>query len=299
MYTADFFDSLFNCIKGTDKKMKKGGFGKNKPVLITIVALVVLAAMILASAGRGTANWFENAVGAVLTPVQGFAARASNSIADFFRGVFNTTDADKENAKLKSELALYNKMQLELEELKKENERLRGLLEYSGSFGECSGVAASVTGRSTDIYFRVFTVNAGRNQGIDVDMPVICADGLVGRVTEVGATWSKVTAVIDAETSVPVMVERTRDNCMVRGVLNTVDSEAGMELYYLPRDRTDLVPGDTVITSGIGGIYPKGIKIGSVREVLTSDGEANAIISPSVDFVHIEEVFIITGNGEG
>ena len=185
MYTADFFDSLLNCIKGTDKKMKKGGFGKNKPVLITIVALVVLAAMILASAGRGTANWFENAVGAVLTPVQGFAARASNSIADFFRGVFNTTDADKENAKLKSELALYNKMQLELEELKKENERLRGLLEYSGSFGECSGVAASVTGRSTDIYFRVFTVNAGRNQGIDVDMPVICADGLVGRVTEV------------------------------------------------------------------------------------------------------------------
>lgn len=130
-------------------------------------------------------------------------------------------------------------------------------------------------------------------------MPVICADGLVGRVTEVGATWSKVTAMIDAETSVPVMVERTRDNCMVRGVLNTVDSEAGMELYYLPRDRTDLVPGDTVITSGIGGIYPKGIKIGSVREVLTSDGEANAIISPSVDFVHIEEVFIITGNGEG
>ena len=64
--------------------MKKGGFGKNKPVLITIVALVVLAAMILASAGRGTANWFENAVGAVLTPVQGFAARASNSIADNF-----------------------------------------------------------------------------------------------------------------------------------------------------------------------------------------------------------------------
>ena len=93
-------------LKELIKKMKKGGFGKNKPVLITIVALVVLAAMILASAGRGTANWFENAVGAVLTPVQGFAARASNSIADFFRGVFNTTDADKENAKLKSELAL-------------------------------------------------------------------------------------------------------------------------------------------------------------------------------------------------
>ncbi len=130
-------------------------------------------------------------------------------------------------------------------------------------------------------------------------MPVICADGLVGRVTEVGATWSKVTAVIDAETSVPVMVERTRDNCMDRGVLNTVDSEAGMELYYLPRDRTELVTGGTVITSGIGGIYPKGINIGSVREVLTADGEANAIISPSVDFVHIEEVFIITGNGEG
>lgn len=279
--------------------MKKGGFGNNKPVLITVIALVVLVAMILVSAGKGTANWFENAVGAVLTPVQGFAARASNSIAEFFRGVFNTTDADKENAKLKSELALYGKVQLELEELKKENERLRGLLEYAGSFGECTGVTASVTGRSTDIYFRVFTINAGRNQGIDVDMPVICADGLVGRVTEVGASWSKVTAIIDAETAVPVMVERTRDNCMVRGVLNTTDSDSGMELYYLPTDRSDIVPGDTIITSGIGGIYPKGIKVGSVREVLTADGEANAIITPAVDFVHIEEVFIITGSGEG
>lgn len=127
---------------------------------------------------------------------------------------------------------------------------------------------------------------------------MICADGLVGRVTEVGATWSKVTAVIDAETSVPVMVERTRDNCMVRGVLNTVDSEAGMELYYLPRDRTDLVPGDTVITSGIGGIYPKGIKIGSVREVLTSDGEANAIISPSVDLFILKKCLSSPGTGK-
>lgn len=123
--------------------MKKGGFGKNKPLLITIVALVVLAAMILASAGRGTANWFENAVGAVLTPVQGFAARASNSIADFFRGVFNTTDADKENAKLKSELALYNKMQLELEELKKRERaaaRPFGILRFVRRVFGCCGI---------------------------------------------------------------------------------------------------------------------------------------------------------------
>lgn len=278
--------------------MKKGGFGKNKPVLITIVALVVLAAMILLSAGRGTANWFENAVGAVLTPVQGFAARASNSIADFSAEFLTRPMRIRRTQNSKASLHSITKCSWNLRSLKRERAAARpfGILRFVRRVFGCCGIRH---GEVNGYLFRVFTVNAGRNQGIDVDMPVICADGLVGRVTEVGATWSKVTAVIDAETSVPVMVERTRDNCMVRGVLNTVDPEAGMELYYLPRDRTDLVPGDTVITSGIGGIYPKGIKIGSVREVLTSDGEANAIISPSVDFVHIEEVFIITGNGEG
>ena len=268
-------------------------------LIIALAVSLVCVGLYQAEGATGPLHSLQSAVEGAMVPLQRASAPLTEAVDDAGAAAAEGGVTEETYATLRQQNEQLVQQLAAAEEQRLENERLRGLLEYSGSFGECSGVAASVTGRSTDIYFRVFTVNAGRNQGIDVDMPVICADGLVGRVTEVGATWSKVTAVIDAETSVPVMVERTRDNCMVRGVLNTVDSEAGMELYYLPRDRTDLVPGDTVITSGIGGIYPKGIKIGSVREVLTADGEANAIISPSVDFVHIEEVFIITGNGEG
>ena len=274
---------------------------RSKPLLVTLIAVVVLIVLIFVSAGSKSTNWFESTIGSVFAPIHGFAARTSNAIAGFFRNLFNTTDVDTENARLKSELAHYTQTLLDLDELRRENDRLRGLLNYSGSLELPEGVTARIIGCSTGVWFRVFTINAGRNRGIDVDMPVICADGLVGIVTEVGATWCKVTAIIDSDMSVPVMVERTRDNCMLRGVLDTTSSVQRMELYYLPSDRTDLVPGDTVMTSGIGGVYPKGVRVGTVTEVMTSSGSGvNAIVTPAVDFLHLEEVMVITGgSGEG
>ncbi len=278
---------------------KKKGSG-SKPLIVTVVAVVLLAVLIIASAGKGTAHWFENIIGSVFTPVQNFAARSSNAIADFFSDLFNTTDADEENARLRSELAKYNQLQTDLEEEKRENERLRALLNYSSSIGEPEGVTAQVVAKSTGVWFDVFTINAGRNKGIDADMPVITSSGLVGVVTEVGATWSKVTGIIDPTMSIPIMVERTRDGCMLRGVLDTTANTKKMELYYLPSDRTDLIPGDVVVTSGIGGVYPKGIRVGTVTEVMTSAGSGvNAIVTPAADFLHLEEVMVITGAGQG
>lgn len=271
-------------------------FLKSKPLLVTIVAVVLLIVLIIISAGSKSANIGENGAGTIFTPVQGFAVRVSNGIAGFFRNLFNTTDADVENARLKSELASHNRTVLDLDEALKENARLRELLNYSGSFGNYDYVTAKVVGKSTGIWFQVFTINAGRNKGIDVDMPVISADGLVGVVTEVGANWCKVTSIIDPDMAVPVMIERTRDGCMVRGVLDTTAKEKQLELYYLPADRTDLMPGDVIMTSGIGGIYPKGIRIGNVKEVMTSTGSGvNAIVTPAADFLHLEEVMVIVG----
>ena len=125
-------------------------------------------------------------------------------------------------------------------------------------------------------------------------MTVIASKGLVGRVSEVGYDWCKVTCIIDSSSIVPILVERTRDNCMARGLLEGTRGNASMELYYLPSDRTNLEPGDIVVTSGIDGIYPKGILVGTVTEVFV-EGEINAVISPSVDFMHLEEVAVILG----
>jgi rod shape-determining protein MreC len=124
---------------------------------------------------------------------------------------------------------------------------------YAGS----QYVTGTVIGRSQGIWFDTFTISVGRSQGVEKNMPVVNANGLVGRVSEVGATWCKVIALVDSSTNVSVMVERTRDNGMVRGLLEAGTATDSLELYYLPSD-SDLTPGDKIVTSGIGGLYPKG-----------------------------------------
>ncbi len=267
-----------------------------------VIAVVFLLILAFFSAGSRTIPWVESAVGSVFRPVQSFAAKASNGIVGFFGNLFDTTDADLENARLTQELALYEQLKLDQAELIKENERLRSLLNYSGSLGDYAYVTARVIGKSSGIWFDTITLNAGRNQGVELGQPVICGDGLVGKVTDLGASWCKVTAVIDSTMTVAVMVERTRDNCMARGIFSATNAVNDLELYYLPTDLTDIVPGDVIITSGIGGGYPKGIRVGVVEEVVldTDSSGTNAIVATSVDFLHIEEVMVITDfGGEG
>ena len=265
-----------------------------RPLTITLIAVLALLLILLVANGSKVANWVENGLATVLTPVEGAAAKASDAIVGFFKRVFNTTDADVENERLRAELALQEQMKTELEELRKENERLSGLLNYSSALGEKNVCAARVIAKSSGVWFRTLTLNVGRNKGVDIDMTVIASKGLVGRGSEVGYDWCKVTCIIDSSSIVPILVERTRDNCMAHGLLEGTRGDASMELYYLPSDRTNLEPGDIVVTSGIDGIYPKGILVGTVTEVFV-EGEINAVISPSVDFMHLEEVAVILG----
>ena len=275
------------------------GLFKNKPLLILLVAALLLGVLALATSGNRTATWVENAVGTVTTPVQSFASQASAAITGFFQRIFKTTDADQENAQLKVKLAQYEQIEQRLAEEQQENERLRALLNYAEEQEFSSYVTARVIGMDQGVWFSVFTINAGRKQGIEEDQPVISSSGLVGRVTEVGATWSKVTSIIDTTSAVSVMVERTRDNGMVRGLLSGDGSEL-LELYYLPAG-SDLVPGDIIVTNGVGGIFPKGVVLGTVIEVSrqgTDSQAGNAILQPTVDFQHIEEVMVLTNAEE-
>ena len=99
-----------------------------RPLTITLIAVLALLLILLVANGSKVANWVENGLATVLTPVEGAAAKASDAIVGFFKRVFNTTDADVENERLRAELALQEQMKTELEELRKENERLSGLL---------------------------------------------------------------------------------------------------------------------------------------------------------------------------
>lgn len=268
----------------------------NKPLLITIFAVILLVVIAFASSGDRGVTFIESAVGSVVQPVQSVSSQVSDSVVGFFQDIFNTTDADKENEQLHAKIAQLEQAVQTQEELRLENERLKALLHFAEENETLSYVTARVIGRSTGLWFSSFTLNVGRNRGIEVDMAVVNADGLVGRVTDVGATWCKVTGLIDSRTTVSVVVERTRDAGMIRGTLTDDGGADELELYYLPAG-SDLVPGDVIVTSGIGGIFPKGIQIGTVvevaRQIEGGEEQANAIIVPAVDFRRLEEVMIV------
>lgn len=273
---------------------------KNKLFIFLVIALVILGGLAAFTAGnRAAVTWVEDAINTVAQPIQRFSVRASNSIIDFFERVFKTSDADRENEQLKVRIAQYEIMENELNNLRQENQRLKELLDYADTVEEYERVTAPVIGRSQGIWFNQFTVGAGRNQGVEEDMAVINGAGLVGRVTSVSANTCKVTAIIDSTSDVSVIVERTRDYGFVRGLLEAGGDDT-MELYFLPMGN-DLVPGDVLVTSGADGVFPRGLSVGSVLEVSRSSEDAedrDALVSPTVDFLRLEEVVILTHGPE-
>ncbi len=273
----------------------------NKPIMVALIAVALLGILALATSGERTLNWFESIVGSIFQPIQTFSYKASTAIINFTRELFNTTDADKENKQLRAENEKLKQLLSDYDNIKKENARLSGLLNFTKSFADTSFVTGQVIGRSTNVMYGVFTVNIGRNKGVEVGMPVVNQDGLIGRVTDVGATWCKITPIIDSSMSISVIVDRTRDNGMVRGALVTGNNVNRLELYYLPAG-ADIVPGDKLVTSSMGSSFPKGIAVGIVSEVQRSSEKSNAydaIVEPCVDFLHLEEVMIIVDTSEG
>ena len=270
------------------------GILKNKPLIIMLIAILLLGILAFVTSADRSVSWIESTLGSVIQPVQSFAAKASNGIISFVQKVFKTSDADKELEQLQVRMAQLEQAADENAKLKAENERLKKLLNYVETLENYEYVTAVVTGNSQGVWFETFTINAGRNKGIEKDMPVVCAEGLVGRVIEVGANWSKATAIIDPSSEVSVMVERTRDIGVVRGSFSAT-SDNQLELYFLPSG-FDLVPGDKIVTSGMSSIFPETITVGTVSEVTRRSAEgsqSNAIIEPAVDFGHLEEVLVL------
>lgn len=268
---------------------------RNRPLMITIIIVIILFVLLIMTSGENNMTGTESVVGTVIAPVQRALFSATDAVADFFSRIFGGGDLQAENLELKAKVAELEGQLQDLEETKQENKRLKELLNYDTESEELEFLTAKVIGRDFGHWYDTFIVNLGISDGIQVDMPVVNGDGLIGRVIETGATWSKIMPIVDSSSGVSGIVERTRDNGILNGSLTAGDENAFLTLGNLPLD-ADLIPGDTVITSGLAGVFPKGIPIGEVTEVRQSnDGMRDqAVVTPYVDFAHIEEVIIIT-----
>ena len=228
----------------------------------------------------------------MLAPVQRFLYSSTESIGDFFAGISNNSSLKEENAALKEQVAEMESELRDYENLRQENERLKDLLGVVDSYGDYEKLTARVIGKSPGAWFDEFTINAGEKQGVQKDMIVYTSDGLLGKVVYTSATYSRVISLIHDKSGVSAMVERTRDNGVIKVAENGEDP-SDLQLFYLSMN-SDVKPGDRIITSGIGGVYPKGIPIAQVTEVSTDSSSEKVVIARSnVDFEHVEEVVVI------
>ncbi|MDP2892369.1 MAG: rod shape-determining protein MreC [Bacillota bacterium] len=268
-------------------------FLKNRPFIITVAIAIVLSLLMIFTSGNSS-TVVGNGIGAGVTPVQGAFDTFSNAVGDFFSNIFNPTKAEAENVELKKQIAQLQEDSAQLRELQKENERLKELLGFVEENTTFTTVPARVVGKNPGFWFEMFEINVGRSQGVDKDMAVVNSQGLVGRVVEVGANWSKVLAVIDPRSSVAALLERSRDNGMVHGMLDTEESTGLCQMYYLHAD-ADVLPGDKIITSGLGGVFPKGLLVGEVVEIgnQSESEQRRVMVKSAVDFTHLEEVLVI------
>lgn len=272
-------------------------FFRNKPLVITVILVIIILVLLISTSNMQDVSGGQTVAGGAFVPVQRFFYQMTDNISSFFQKTFNTTDLAKENLDLKEQLASLKSELSDYDELQKENQRLSALLEYKQAQTNYQYKVAGIIAKDPGIWFESFTINVGTNDGVAVDMPVVTPDGVIGRIEEVGLNWSKVMTIIDGRSGISSIIERTRDIGSVRGRMESESSDPLLDMDFLPID-TDIEVGDNVLTSGIGGIYPKGLTIGQVVEVGEQGNQKKVVVKSTVDFRNLEEVMVMINTGE-
>lgn len=274
------------------------GFFRNKWAASLIALVIVLGVIIgFINASDVKISFVENVVNIIVTPMQKIIANAGNGINNFF-GYFSDVDAIKaENKKLKEENAELAEKLKNAEAAEKENESLRSLLGLKKTLTDFETVGAQVVSRDPSNWFSTFTVDKGTADGIAVDQTVVTNNkSLVGRVYEVGSNWAKIITITDPECSVGALIERSDEYGVTEGDA-ALGQEGKCKLSYISKN-TNLLVGDTLVTSGLGGIFPPGLLIGKVQSIKTDvQGISQyAVVEPLCDLEKLKNVLIVTNN---
>ncbi len=222
-----------------------------------------------------------------LYPLERVWHKGATGVSRSMSSYINLSHAADENQQLRSQLAGLQSRIMDYEEQVLENDRLRRLLGFSGR-SEKRLIAAEVIGHNDLAQFQSIRITRGKIDGVRVGMPVVAADGVVGKVIRVGDHFSDVQLLVDSDFHIDVLLQRTR----VRGVLS---GEARTHCTLQLHKRVEIRIGDTLITSGIIGGFPKGLPVGRVMRITyESENVAQSItVEPWVDHRRLEEVMVI------
>ena len=268
-------------------------FSRRTIIVILTAVLVSLLIMILSAVSSGHISPISAVANVITEPIRGAMSSVSDYFGDWKDKFTRYDEVLAENEELKRKLAISEDKVRKNEAAALENRTLKTALGMKEKNASYDFESCEVVAKNSDNWSSSFTINKGSASGIKVDNCVITAEGMVGFVSEVGPTWATVTSVTDTTMEASAIASRTRDVASAEGDFELM-TEGFLRLSYLPRD-TKVLKGDVIETSGVGGLFPKGIVIGTVEEVKTETHAISkyAVIKPAVDFDSVNHVIVI------
>lgn len=259
-------------------------------ILLTIISMVV-DRRTLAEGGREL-PWWQAAVLEVTAPIERIISAPFDGIGSFYENYVDLIGTRAENRRLRRRIS----------EIESENLQFREALVASGHLGRIASMRdeveipmlpAEVVGLDVAPWFRSVLVDRGEEHGVEPGHPVITHEGVVGVVTATSGHAAKTMLLLDRQSAVDALVQRSRARGVVRGV-----GRDRLEFEFVVRG-ADVVEGDEVVTSGLGGIYSKGLRLGRVTELREAGGRLTriAVIEPAVDMGQLEQVFVMLRRG--
>lgn len=259
--------------------------------MITVFLLVVI---IISSDPDSKLHSVYKVLSIPVQTVQKGASNVADSIRERLGAVKDYSKLIEENKRLKEINDALEYLKNKNDALEKENEELRALLELKDYYQDYDLIASNVIATDVTDWYNEFTLDCGTDEGVYIGCPVITTKGLVGIVSKVSKNTCKVMTIVDEQNVIMARISRSNELVRVKGII-----PENYE-YYLKLDRisasSDLYVGDLLVTAESGGVYPKGIAIGTVVEISSlSDTETRyAIIKPIVDLPKISEVYILS-----
>ena len=224
----------------------------------------------------------------IIGPFQTAISKVSNYAGGFWEKYIALLNVRQENEQLRQELQQYKTANIEYREAVATNVRLQKLLELKESLPPPT-LTAEIVGKDPSLWFRTLTINRGSSDGVQKGMPVVTVEGVVGQVLTSSPNYSKVLLATDPNSAIEIITQNTR----VQGIVKGLGRDA-FGLYYVLKS-AEVEKGDYVLTSGLGGGFPKGLMVGTVTEIRKSRrGMFQDIeIQPAVDFTQLEHLIII------
>ncbi|GAB6169298.1 rod shape-determining protein MreC [Clostridium carnis] len=269
-------------------------FLKNKLAATIIVLSVAFFGIIIYTINNDTKDIVSSGAGSVVSPLQKIVYKINNKIKGSLDFFLNFSVIKEENKNLTEEnIELKNKL-LEYNTLKEENDRLREVLNFKDSKNNYDFLGCEIIGYSQGNFASGYTIDKGEKDGLKKGMVVVANKGLVGQITSTGSNWAIVESLINENIAVSIMVNSTRETTGILKGYKNHNNDNLTQVTNLPINST-IKEGDVIVTSGLGKIYPKEVRIGEVVSVETDDVKVmkSAIVKPYVDFNKLEELFVV------